>query len=113
MPSPPAYTIYGFGLIATLGGLNTLLRPRSSLEQMNLQESALPVMKASGLASFALGIYYVLLARQENRMFFKATVPMRCLSAIVLWRCGGFMKVVGASEGIGAAMTGLSLLLEG
>ena len=57
-----------------------------------------------------MGIYYSLAAYQENRSFFKLTVPMRLLTATVFWGQGGTWKVAGLWEGAGAVLTGLALL---
>jgi hypothetical protein len=69
------------------------------------------ITKGNSLAAIAMGIYYSLAAYQENRSFFKLTVPMRLLTATVFWGQGGMWKGAGLWEGVGAGLTGLALLL--
>lgn len=68
-------------------------------------------VKGNSLAAIAMGIYYMLAASQENRLFFLLTVPMRMLTSIVFWNQGGSWKMAGVWEGGGAALTAFALYL--
>lgn len=110
MPSYTSTTILGFGITSFFTGAYTLLFPSAILSTLSLPESALPAIRGNGLAALAMGIYYTLASVQENRAFFKATVPMRLLTTTVFWVQG--WKVASLWEGIGAGLTGLMLLIE-
>jgi hypothetical protein len=58
-----------------------------------------------------MGIYYTLAAVQENRAFFKLTVPMRMLTASVFWAQDGGWRMAGLWEGVGAVATGAALYM--
>lgn len=107
-----AYTILAFGITSFLSGAYSLLFPSRFLSTFSLPASALPAARGNALAAIAMGIYYTLASVQENRAFFAATVPMRLLTATVFWMQGGGWRVPGLWEGIGAGLTGLTLLLE-
>ncbi|KAK7048466.1 hypothetical protein R3P38DRAFT_1866597 [Favolaschia claudopus] len=107
MPSLPALTIYLFGISAFLAGLNGLLNGESQLSLLSLPSDCTPALAGASLAAVAMGIYYSLAAYQENRKFFIATVPMRCLTAVVFWRQGWSVPAVW--EGGGAVLTALAL----
>ncbi|MCJ1359996.1 MAG: hypothetical protein MMC33_009999 [Icmadophila ericetorum] len=120
MPSPPAYTIYTFGLSALLSGTFALLQPSEFLKTFTLP---LPATAAPplGLAAIAMGLYYTLAAYQENRAFFVLSVPMRLLTTAVFWRMGageglawqGGWRGAAVWEGVGALGTGIALLIGG
>ena len=121
-PSPAALTIALFGLTALISGLMTLISPSTffpippptTLPPTNLPTNlrpppptqsspCLPSIYGNGLAATAMGLYYLLAAWQENRLFFLATVPMRVVSGVVFWRVG--LRGVGVWEGGGAVLT--------
>ncbi|KAJ7366990.1 hypothetical protein DFH08DRAFT_948980 [Mycena albidolilacea] len=106
MPSPAALTIYLFGATAFLAGALDLLEFPSSLN-VYVPADCLPAAAGNSLAAVAMGIYYTLAAYQENRKFFIATVPMRCLTAVVFWRQAWIAPAVW--EGTGAVLTALAL----
>lgn len=112
MPSYTAYTILAFGATSLLSGAYSLLFPDALLSTFSLPASALPAARGNALAAIAMGIYYTLASVQENRAFFAATVPMRLLTATVFWMQGGGWRVPSLWEGIGAGLTGVTLLLE-
>ncbi|TVY31710.1 hypothetical protein LSUB1_G008956, partial [Lachnellula subtilissima] len=115
MPSLPAYTIYLFGLTAFLASITHLISPTSATVSLSLPNSCIPATNGpplsspphknpnpipiphphprNSLAAIAMGIYYTLAARQENRTFFKLTVLMRMLTAGVFWGEGGQWKL--------------------
>jgi hypothetical protein len=111
MPSLAAITIYLFGATAFFAGAQGLLNLQSMLEQLGVPDDCLPVTAGTSLAAMAMGIYYTLAAYQENRMFFIATVPMRCLTAVVFWRQAWVAYAVW--EGGGAALTAVALGVGG
>ncbi|TVY89783.1 hypothetical protein LAWI1_G003748 [Lachnellula willkommii] len=117
MPSLPAYTVYLFGLTAFIAGITHLLSPTSATTSLGLPNSCISATNGNSLAAIAMGIYYTLAAWQENRTFFKLTVPMRCLTALVFWGQDGGTggqwrwRLAGVWEGGGALVTGCALLL--
>jgi hypothetical protein len=74
-----------------------------------MSADCLPAAAGNSLAAVAMGIYYTLAAYQENRKFFIATVPMRCLTAVVFWRQAWIAPAVW--EGTGAVLTAVALWL--
>lgn len=108
MPSAAAVTILLFGITSLGAGLQGLLFSSSSPSVSNNGEQQ--AMAANYLAATAMGLYYPLLAVQENRPFFLATVPMRSLSAVVFWRQQ--WTAAAAWEGAGALLTAAALLWE-
>ncbi|KAE9367619.1 hypothetical protein N431DRAFT_349587 [Stipitochalara longipes BDJ] len=111
MPSPAAWTIYVFGATAFVAGWWQLISPESAVQSLGLSVECVLAANGNSLAAIAMGIYYSLAAYQENRTFFKLTVPMRMLTATVFWGQGGTWKVAGLWEGLGAGLTGLALIV--
>ncbi|KAF7365097.1 putative mfs multidrug protein [Mycena venus] len=107
MPSLAALTIYLFGVTAFFIGVNDLLDTQSVLERLAFPTDCLPAAAGNSLAAIAMGIYYTLAAYQENQKFFIATVPMRCLTALVFWRQAWTAPAVW--EGGGAILTAVAL----
>ena len=122
------WTMFAFGAIALLLGFLGLLRP-----ELILSIFGFPVLErasraagdytlvftiAASMASFNIGIYYILAALKDLKPFYKWTVPYRCLTFIV------FTTVVltglaptrfiaaGLWELTGAIATGLALRAE-
>jgi hypothetical protein len=108
----PWITIAAFGTTSLVAGIITLLRPATTLSTLQLPASAIGAVYGNGLAALAMGIYYNLMAYQNNRAFFIATVPMRMLTTMVFWSLGGPWRAPAAWEGLGAFATGLALILE-
>ena len=122
------WTMFVFGAIALLLGFLGLLRPELILSIFGfpvLERAAraagdytLVFTIAASMASFNIGIYYILAALNDLRPFYKWTVPYRCLTFIV------FTTVVltglaptrfiaaGIWELTGAIATGLALRAE-
>jgi hypothetical protein len=111
MPNAAALSIYLFGISALLFGAYTLLFTTDILNTFNLPQSAEGVLSGNGCAAFAMGLYYILAAWQNNRAFFKVSVPMRCLTTAVWWRVGGQWKQAAIWEGTGALLTAVALVL--
>lgn len=109
MPSAAAFTIFLFGITALATGLQGLFQTaqKQSFSDPSLATQA---MTANYLAATAMGLYYPLMAHQENRAFFLATIPMRMLSATVFWLQQ--WKAASVWEGAGAISTGMAILWE-
>jgi hypothetical protein len=75
-------------------------------------------LTASSMASFNIGVYYILAARNDMKPFYKWTVPYRCLTFIVFTTVAltGLAPtrfiLVGVWELTGAIATGLALHAE-
>jgi hypothetical protein len=122
------WTIFIFGSLALLLGLVGLIRPEILLSLLGFTvidraaraagDYTLVFMTASSMASFNMGVYYVLAATNDFRKFYGWTVPFRLLTFTVftLVVVTGLAPIrflgVGIWEGLGAAATGLALYLE-
>ncbi|WKZ49111.1 MAG: hypothetical protein QY306_07050 [Anaerolineales bacterium] len=122
------WTIFIFGLLALLLGLVGLVRPETLLSLLNLPaleraeraagDFTLAFMIASAMASFNVGVYYILAALNNLKQFYKWTVPFRCLTftvftlAVVTRLAPVPFLGVGAWELAGAVATGLALRSE-
>jgi len=122
------WTMFVFGVLALLAGLLGLLRPELLLAILGfnvLERSArdisdftLVFATASSMASFNIGVYYVLAALNDLKPFYKWTVPFRGLTflaftTVVLTGLAPTRFIaVGAWELAGAIATGLALRAE-
>src|SRR5436190_15440198 len=87
------WTMVIFGAIALLLGLLGLLRPESLLSILGfpmLERTArlagdytLVFITAASMASFNIGVYYILAALNDLKQFYKWTVPYRGLTFLV------------------------------
>jgi hypothetical protein len=117
-----------FGAIALLLGLLGLIRPELLLSLLGFTvldraervagDYTLVFMIASSMASFNVGVYYVLSALNNMKQFYKWTVPFRCVTFVVFTTAvltglapGRFLGV-GIWELTGAIATGLALWQE-
>jgi Na+-driven multidrug efflux pump len=119
------WTMFIFGVLALLLGLLGLLRPEILLSILGfdvLDRSAriagdytLVFMTASAMASFNMGVYYILAALNDLKPFYKWTVPFRGLTFLVFTTVAltgiapARFIVVGVWELVGAIATGLAL----
>ena len=119
------WTMFIFGAIALLLGLLGLLRPELLLAILGfpiLDRSArlagdytLVFMMASAMASFNIGIYYILAALNDLKPLYKWTVPFRSITFVVFTTVAltGLAPMrfiaVGAWELAGAIATGIAL----
>lgn len=117
-----------FGALAFLLGLLGLLRPELVLSILGFQvldraaraagDYSLVFMTAASMASFNIGVYYMLAALNDLKQFYKWTVPFRCLTFVVftvavLTNLAPVRFLgVGAWELAGAIATGIALRLE-
>lgn len=126
--SASGWTIFVFGVLALALGLIGLLRPEFILTVMGFQvleranrvpgDFTLVFVTASSMASFNMGIYYVLAAWSNLKAFYTWTVPFRVVtfivfSATVLARLAPSAWLgVAIWELSGAIATGLALKYE-
>jgi hypothetical protein len=117
-----------FGALALLLGLVGLIRPEILLSILGFSvidrsarvagDYTLVFIIASSMASFNIGIYYMLAALNDMKQFYKWTVPFRCISVAVFTIAvlSGLAptRFLGVSlwELAGAIATGLALRSE-
>jgi hypothetical protein len=117
-----------FGALAFLLGLAGLIRPELLLSILGFNivdraaraagDYSLVFMTAASMASFNMGIYYVLAALNDVKQFYKWTVPFRCVTFVVftvavLTNLAPIRFLgVGAWELTGAIATGIALRSE-
>ena len=87
------WTMFIFGALAFLLGLVGLIRPELLLSILGftvLDRAARPAgdytlvfMIASSMASFNIGVYYMLAALHDLKQFYRWTVPFRCVTPVV------------------------------
>ncbi len=122
------WTMFTFGIIALLLGLLGLLRPEILLSILGFPvldrvtraagDYTLVFITASSMASFNIGVYYILAAINDMKQFYKWTVPFRGLTFLVFTTvvftglAPARFIAVGAWELTGAIATGLALRSE-
>ncbi|CAM6114871.1 unnamed protein product [Calypogeia fissa] len=116
MIKPHSYagtTIFIFGLSAMISGLVGLTNQSLLLTHFTFEQNAgtQTLMTASSMAALNMGLYYIVAAITEWRVFFWFTVPGRILTTYVFRRLvttgiapDAFLGVA-MWEGIGAALT--------
>lgn len=87
------WTIFIFGILAFLLGLVGLIRPEILLSLLGFEvidraqraasDYTIVFMTASSMASFNIGVYYVLAAVNDVKIFYRWTVPFRILTFLV------------------------------
>lgn len=126
--SVAGWTIAVFGVMAVLFGVFGLGSPETVLAMLGFEvldpaarvtgDHTRTFMAAASMASFNMGVYYLLAAATEWRVFFRFTVAFRLLtwlvfSALVLLDVApGRFVGVALWEAIGAVATGLALAYE-
>jgi hypothetical protein len=117
-----------FGVLAFLLGLIGLIRPETLLSLLGFDvigrsvraggDYTLVFMTASAMASFNIGVYYVLAAINNLKIFYRWTVPFRILTFIIFTMIV-LMEIapprflaVGFWELAGALSTGIALYVE-
>jgi hypothetical protein len=122
------WTIFVFGVLALLLGLVGLICPDIVLKLLGFEiiersqrlagDYTLTFMAASSMASFNIGVYYVLAAINDLKKFYYWTVPFRAVTftvftiLVLTGTAPGKFFGVGAWELIGAIATGLALYFE-
>lgn len=122
------WTMFIFGVLALLLGLVGLLQPDLTLSLLGLgvvepslrsaEDYTLMFVTASSMASFNMGVYYILASAINWKPFFLWTVPFRMVTFLVFTLAvsreiapTAFLGVA-AWELIGALATGAALLYE-
>jgi hypothetical protein len=122
------WTVFIFGSLAFLLGLAGLIRPEILLSILGFEVVAraqraasdytIVFMTASSMASFNMGIYYVLASINDVKAFYRWTVPFRVVTFVVFTTTviAGIAPVpflgVGIWELLGAFSTGIALYVE-
>ena len=126
--SASGWTMFVFGILAFLLGLLGLIRPEVVLSLLGFTvldraarvtgDYTLVFVIAASMASFNMGVYYILAAFNDLKQFFLWTVPFRLvtftvftITALTHLAPTRFI-LVGAWEGLGAVATGLALYFE-
>jgi hypothetical protein len=121
-------TMLIFGLLAAVLGIIGIIRPEATLSLLNFEvidraaraggDYTLTFLTASSMASLNVGVYYVLAALNNLKVFYGWTVPFRCVTFTVFVLAvasgiapAGFIGVA-VWELVGAIATGLALLYE-
>ena len=119
------WTMFIFGILALLLGLIGLIRPEILLTILGFEvveraqraasDYTIVFMTASSMASFNMGVYYVLAALNDVKIFYRWTVPFRVVTFAVFTTiviAGIAPKPflgVGVWELAGALATGIAL----
>lgn len=122
------WTIFVFGVLAFVLGLIGLIRPEILLSILGFEvidrsaratgDYTIVFMTASSMASFNIGIYYVLAALNDVKIFYRWTVPFRTLTffvfttVVLLGIAPQRFLGVAVWELVGAIATGIALYLE-
>jgi len=122
------WTIFIFGILAFLLGLVGLIRPEILLSILGFEvveralrsssDYTITFMTASSMASFNMGIYYMLASLNDVKAFYRWTVPFRTLTFIVFSTIVFLgiapQKFIGVAiwELAGALATGIALSRE-
>lgn len=122
------WTMFIFGVMAFLLGLIGVFRPEFLLTLLGFEaidraqraagDYTVVYMTASSMASFNIGIYYVLAALNDLKTFYRWTVPFRMVTVIVFTILVitqvAPLKFIGIPiwEGSGALATGIALYLD-
>lgn len=123
------WTIFIFGILALLLGLMGLIRPEFILSILGFEtisraqraasDYTIVFMTTSSMASFNMGIYYVLAAINDVSIFYRWTVPFRMITFIVfttlvITNTAPVQFIgVGIWELTGALATGIALYIQG
>lgn len=123
------WTMFVFGIIALILGLIGIIRPEILLSILGFEATTraqratsdftIVFMTASSMASFNMGIYYILASLNNVKIFYKWTVPFRVVTftvftTIVVMGIAPFKFLgVGIWELLGAISTGIALHREG
>jgi hypothetical protein len=122
------WTIFIFGLLALLFGLIGLIRPELILSLLGFVvpdratrvagDYTIVFTIASSMASFNVGVYYILASLNDVKQFYKWTIPFRCLTFVIFTLAVATQLAparfigIGAWELAGAVATGFALRAE-
>lgn len=123
------WTMFIFGILALLLGLIGLIRPEMLLTLLGFDvieraervpgDYTLVFMIASSMASFNIGVYYILAVMNDVKIFYRWTVPFRILTFVIFTTvvlrglAPNRFLAVGIWELVGALSTGIALYMEG
>lgn len=126
--SASGWTMFIFGVLALLLGIVGLVSPETLLTLLGFDilersqriagDYTLTFMAASSMASFNMGVYYVLASLNDLKNFYLWTVPFRAVTFTVftILVVTGFAPTrflgVGIWELTGGVATGLALFFE-
>ncbi|MEI2611245.1 MAG: hypothetical protein V9G20_21650 [Candidatus Promineifilaceae bacterium] len=126
--TPSGWTIFVFGVMALLLGLLGILNPNTVLMQLGFavvdkaqrasHDYTLVFITASSMASFNMGVYYVLAALNDVRQFYRWTVPFRALTftvftvSVLSGLAPARFLAVAIWELVGGIATGMALYYE-
>lgn len=123
-----SWTMFIFGVLAFLLGAIGLVRPETTLSILSFEilerservtgDYTVLFLMASSMASFNMGVYYVLASLSNMKAFYWWTVPFRMVTFVVFTLAvingiapQGFIGV-GIWELLGAILTGAALFYE-
>lgn len=122
------WTMFIFGVMAFLLGALGIISPETQLAMLGFEiidraarassDYTLTFMTAASMASVNIGIYYVLAALNDVKIFYRWTVPFRILTVIVFTTIVILgiapLKFIGVPiwELTGAVATGIALARE-
>lgn len=122
------WTMFIFGALAFLLGLFGLIRPEILLSILGFDvvdraaraagDYTIVFMTASSMASFNVGVYYMLAALNDLKAFYRWTVPFRTVTFLVFTTTVILgiapLKFIGVGlwEFAGAISTGIALYIE-
>jgi hypothetical protein len=122
------WTMFIFGALALLLGLLGLIRPEILLSllgfdtieraQRGAGDYTIVFMMASSMASFNIGIYYILAVLNDLKIFYRWTVPFRMVTfavfttIVLMGIAPNRFLGVALWELIGALSTGIALYIE-
>jgi hypothetical protein len=122
------WTMFVFGVLAILLGLIGIIRPEILLSILGFEivertqrvagDYTLVFMTASSMASFNMGVYYVLAALNDVKSFYRWTVPFRVATftvfttVVLMGMAPKPFLGVGAWELAGSIATGIALAKE-
>ncbi len=116
-----ALTMMTFGVLIVGMGMTGLMAPQFLLGILGLSETGISshttqlFVMASSQASVAMGLYYILSAVNETRIFFQWSVPLRIInfmvfsSMVAVGVAPSSWLMVAGLELIGALATGIAL----
>ncbi|MDG4768491.1 hypothetical protein O7632_31005 [Solwaraspora sp. WMMD406] len=126
--SMSGWTVAAFGATALVMGVIGLVQPDILLTSLGFEvvpaadrapgDHTRTFMAASSMASFNMGVYYLLAAVTDWRPFFRFTVVFRLVTTVVftvlVLTDVAPARFVGVAlwEAVGAAATGVALLVE-
>jgi hypothetical protein len=122
------WTIFIFGILAFLFGIIGLIRPEIFLSILGFEsverslrassDYTIVFLTASSMASFNIGIYYMLAAINDVKIFYRWTVPFRMVTftvftILVITKIAPVKFLgIGVWELVGALSTGIALYIE-